>query len=59
MYLQLEDKKKTVIENHGEEKWKSMLEHLSDPDKIMFTHNHILPNFLQVACEQMQAVSCG
>lgn len=59
MYLQLEDKKKTVIENHGEEKWKSMLEHLSDPDKIMYTHNHVLPNFLRLACEQLQPVSLG
>lgn len=49
MYLQREDKKKTVIENHGEEKWQSMIEQLSDPDKIMWTHNHILPNFLNQA----------
>jgi GMP synthase-like glutamine amidotransferase len=35
MYLQRDDKKETVIANHGEEKWKSMLEHLSDPDKIL------------------------
>jgi len=48
-YLQTEDKKKTVIENHGEEKWKSMIEHLNDPDKIMSTYAHILPNFLNTA----------
>ncbi len=46
MYLQTEEKKKTVIENHGFEKWKSMIEHLEDPDKIMWTYSHILPNFL-------------
>lgn len=46
MYLQTEEKKKTVVENHGFEKWKSMIEHLSDPDKIMWTYAHILPNFL-------------
>jgi len=49
MYLQREDKKKTVIDNHGEAKWQSMIEQLSDPDKIMWTHNHILPNFLNQA----------
>jgi homoserine O-succinyltransferase/O-acetyltransferase len=49
MYLQREDKKKTVIENHGEEKWHSMIEHLNDPDKIMWTYSRILPNFLQQA----------
>ena len=46
MYLQKEEKKKTVIENHGFEKWKSMIEHLEDPDKILWTYSHILPNFL-------------
>lgn len=49
MYLQREDKKKTVIDNHGEEKWASMIEDLSDPNKIMWTYNHILPNFLNQA----------
>ena len=46
MYLQREDKKKTVIENHGEAKWESMVEQLQDPDKIIYTYNHVLPNFL-------------
>jgi GMP synthase-like glutamine amidotransferase len=54
MYLRREDKKKTVIANHGEAKWASMLEHLEDPDKIMFTHDQILPNFLRIAAEQLQ-----
>ncbi len=49
MYLQTEEKKKTVIENHGHEKWQLMLEHLSDPDKILSTYSHILPNFLNIA----------
>jgi len=49
MYLQREDKKKNVIENHGYEKWESMIAHLNDPDKILWTYSHILPNFLHVA----------
>lgn len=49
MYLQREDKKETVIANHGAEKWKSMLEHLGDPDKILWTYSCILPNFLNQA----------
>lgn len=49
MYLQREDKKQTVIENHGEEKWKSMVEQLQDPEKIMWTYEHVLPNFLDLA----------
>ncbi len=46
MYLNREDKKATVINNHGESKWRNMVEHLKDPDKIQFTHSHIIPNFL-------------
>lgn len=51
MYLQTEEKKQTVIENHGFEKWRSMIDHLEDPDKILWTYAHILPNFLDEAAE--------
>jgi hypothetical protein len=54
MYLQTEEKKKIVIDTHGEEKWKSMIEHLHDPDKIMYTYSQILPNFLSMAHRQLQ-----
>lgn len=54
MYLQLEDKRKNVIENHGEAKLNSMLEQLGDPDKIVWTYSHILPNFLNHSVEKMQ-----
>jgi GMP synthase-like glutamine amidotransferase len=53
MYLQTEEKKKTVIAEHGEEKLISMLEHLNDPDKIMWTYSHVLPNFLNIAVDQL------
>jgi GMP synthase-like glutamine amidotransferase len=56
MYLQTEEKKKTVIDNHGEEKWKSMIEHLDDPDKILWTYAHILPNFLNIALNSLYQV---
>jgi len=56
MYLQTEEKKRTVIENHGYEKWRSMIEHLEDPDKIRWTYAHVLPNFLRHAWEERQAV---
>jgi len=49
MYLQREDRKATVIAEHGEEKWKSMIEQLDDPDKIRYTYSHIIPNFLTYA----------
>ena len=53
MYLQREDKKQTVIENHGEPKWQSMVEHLQDPEKIMWTYEHVLPNFLNLAIGEL------
>jgi GMP synthase-like glutamine amidotransferase len=46
MYLQTEEKKKTVVENYGFEKWQNMVEQLNDPEKIMYTYAHLLPNFL-------------
>ncbi|MDB5206068.1 MAG: synthase [Flavisolibacter sp.] len=54
MYLQTEEKKKTVIENFSEEKWVSMVSQLNDPDKIMWTYAHILPNFLSEAAQQFR-----
>ena len=49
MYLQRDDKKKTVIAGYGEEKWKSMIDQLNDPDKIRSTYSHVVPNFLDTA----------
>lgn len=54
MYLQTDEKKKTVVENYGLEKWESMIDHLNDPDKILFTYSHILPNFLNIAVESFE-----
>ncbi|MBL7744890.1 MAG: GMP synthase [Chitinophagaceae bacterium] len=48
-HLQTEEKRKIVIESYGEEKLNNMLEHLSDPDKIMWTYSRILFNFLDSA----------
>ncbi|MFM2286348.1 MAG: hypothetical protein RLZZ543_1845 [Bacteroidota bacterium] len=46
VHLMTEEKKQGVIQHHGEAKYHSMIDHLNDPDKIVFTHNTILPNFL-------------
>ena len=56
IYLQTPERKKIVVENHGEEKWQSMIDHLNDPDKIQHTYAHILPNFLNNAVHQSQYV---
>ena len=57
MYLQREDKKTTVIESHGYEKWKSMIKHLNDPDKIRMTYSHVIPNFLNEAVNSFKVVA--
>jgi len=49
MHLQTEERKKTVIEQHGAHKWSSMVEQLNDPDKIMWTYAHVIPNMLSMA----------
>lgn len=56
MYLQLEDKKNSVIAAHGQAKWESMIEQLNDPDKILWTYSHVLPNFLNQAVDHIQTV---
>jgi homoserine O-succinyltransferase len=33
-----------------------MLQHLNDPDKIMWTHSHIIPNFLNQSLGQLVAI---
>ncbi len=56
MYLQRPEKKQIVVENHGIEKWQSMIDQLGDPDKILHTYAHILPNFLTHAIHKMEFV---
>ncbi len=53
VHLQSEERKKTVIENYGLAKWESMIERLNDRDKIVWTHDHIIPNFLKLASDQL------
>lgn len=56
MYLQIPARKEIVVKNHGEPKWQSMIDQLSDPDKILHTYEHILPNFLKEAVSKMELV---
>ena len=52
MYLRRDDRRQIVIAEHGEEKWKSMIDQLEDPDKIRWTYSHVIPNFLSYTLEQ-------
>jgi GMP synthase-like glutamine amidotransferase len=49
-----EDKRDEVINEHGESKYKEMLERLDDPDKIASTQKTIIPNFLDEAILRYQ-----
>jgi hypothetical protein len=49
-----EDKKKAIIENHGEEKYLDMLDSVDDPSRITLTRSVILPNFLNEALNALQ-----
>ncbi|MEO6844174.1 MAG: homoserine O-succinyltransferase [Ginsengibacter sp.] len=53
IHLKTEKRKKVVVENYGITKWESMIEQLNDPDKILWTHDHIIPNFLTIALNQL------
>ena len=44
-----EDKKEEVISEHGDVKYREMMDSLADPDKIILTQNTLIPNFLDQA----------
>jgi homoserine O-succinyltransferase/O-acetyltransferase len=54
VWFQQEDKKNQVVAEHGQEKYDSMIFDLSDPNKIEFTQNTILPTFLRTAIGHLQ-----
>jgi len=57
IHLQTPDRKKTVISEYGEAKWQSMIEQLDDPDKILWTHSHVIPNFLDYALQHTRVAA--
>lgn len=52
-YLQTDEKREHVILHHGEKKYFEMLEHLDDPDKIMFTQEIIIPTFIDQVVKEI------
>ncbi|WP_421941665.1 type 1 glutamine amidotransferase [Pedobacter sp.] len=54
MYLLQEEKKKLIIDTHGEAKYLDMLNSLDDPKRIVLTQSVILPNFLNKAIGKFQ-----
>lgn len=54
IHLLQTEKKDQVIAEHGEEKYREMLNRLEDPDKIMLTQRTIIPGFLRAALRAHQ-----
>lgn len=54
MYLLKDEKKSSIIENHGEEKYQDMLESLDHPARIRFTQRILIPQFLNEAVDAQQ-----
>ena len=57
LYFHRADKKKQVIEAHGEKKYHEMLDYLKDKNKIQRTQGAILPGFLQFAMMKLRNFS--
>lgn len=51
-FLKQENRDK-VIKNFGEAKYKDMMDHLDDPDKIALTHSTILPTFIETSIQKL------
>ncbi len=50
------ERKKQIIESYGEAYYEKMLNHINDPDKLAATYHCILPNFLQMAHQELCAL---
>jgi len=57
LYFHRTDRKKHVIETHGEKKYHEMLDYLKDKNKIQLTQSTILPGFLQQAMSKLRNFS--
>lgn len=51
------EKRAQLIDEHGEDKYNEMIDHLQDPDKIAMTQRTIIPNFLNFALGQTTTIS--
>lgn len=54
MYLLQEEKKKSIVNNHGLPKYLQMLDRVDDPDKLPLTQSVVLPNFITRAVNNLQ-----
>ena len=52
-YFMEEERKKAIVEEHGEARYTRMIHDLSNPQKIRRTFETIIPNFLENAIEEL------
>lgn len=53
-YFMEEERKKSIVEEHGESRYDRMIRDLANPQKIQRTFQTIIPKFLENAIEQSQ-----
>ena len=53
LHLQMPEKKQYIIDTFGEDKYYNMLTSLRDPEKVMLTHDTILPFFLKDSVKKL------
>jgi len=54
-----DNRRRQIIEDHTEEKYRTMMRDLSNPDKIALTNRTVIPNFLNRAIKSLQAVAAA
>ncbi len=54
IHFQKEERRKSVIDNYGEAKYKDMINHLNDSNKINLTHNRCIPEFITKAIKTLR-----
>lgn len=53
IYFEQEENRLKVVNNFGQAKYDDMMEKIDDPDKIILTHDTILPTFIESAIEKI------
>jgi len=54
IHFQKEERRQSVIQTYGEAKYRDMINHLNDPDKITLTHNRCIPSFITNAIRNLR-----
>lgn len=49
VHFQKDERRNSIIQDHGETKFNQIIERLEDPDFLLHTHQSIIPNFLEGA----------